>query len=191
MQYLGLPHPIQPWHGSVITMVFQNHVVCCFHPWLHSTGLPGRSKELKVFVAVHIFPPIQQKELYSAFPCPSNPNCVCRSIPSYIWLWFGLAKVIINYTDIVLAPGKIGLLDSFGSSSELRLWGLISAFDFNNPSHGPSGALFCLCRLCRAGTRRALDEGASPPLPSCLPGGGSVQTTLQITQCVAAHPEPV
>lgn len=80
------------------------------------------------------------------------------SIPSYTWLRFGLAKVDINHTDIVLAGTERGLLDSFGSSSDSRHWGLIPAFDFNNPSRGPSGALLCLCHLRRATTCRVLEK---------------------------------
>lgn len=99
------------------------------------------------------------------------------SIPSYTWLRFGLAKVSINHTDIVLAGTKRGLLDSFGSSSDLRCWGLIPAFDFNNPSHGPSGALLCLCHLCRATTYRVLEKsrveqgGADVGQPLMAPWG--------------------
>lgn len=40
------------------------------------------------------FPQIQQKVFYSAFfVSPIQTMCVC-SIPSYTWLWFGLAKWI-------------------------------------------------------------------------------------------------
>lgn len=67
---------------------------------------------------------------------------------------------------------KEGPLDSCGSSSDLRCWGLISAFYFKNSSHGPSG----LCHLCSARTCRALEKSwleqwradlGQPPVAPC------------------------
>lgn len=105
----------------------------------------GKRKEC--VVSLRNFPQIQQNVFYSAFffVLPIQAMCVRSIHMALVWLGkvdFSLfLPVVINYTDIVLAQIVRGLLDSFGGSSKVGHWSLISALDFNIPFHGPSGAL--------------------------------------------------
>lgn len=73
-----------------------------------SLALIGQVDAKERVASLHNFPQIQQKDiLWCIFLSHKSKLCV-HSIPSYTWLWFGLAKVVINYTDIVLAKSARG-----------------------------------------------------------------------------------
>lgn len=167
-KYVGQPevcHTTLRWLWLWLIIQHRLDAIPAQLPGADWTG--GRKKRV---ASLRNFPQIQQKVFYSAFFCLTNPNKVCalHTVIHMALVWLGkvdfslFLPVVINYTDIVLAQSARGLLDSFGGSSKVKLWSLISALDFNIPLRGQSGALFCLCRLCSAGTHGALAEGEQP-----------------------------
>lgn len=132
--------------------------------------LIGQVNAKSVLLLSAIFHRFSRKYFIVHFFCLTNPNnvCVLHTVIHMALVWLGkmdfsqFLPVVINYTDIVLAQSAGGLLDSFGGSSKVGLWNLISVLDFYIPLRDPSGALFCLCRLGSAGIRRALAMGEQP-----------------------------
>lgn len=135
---------------------------CHPHPWLPGTDWTGRCRKKppkpRMF-SPQFFHRFSRKNFIEHFSSHQSKLPAHYSVQSDTWPCLGLAKVVINYTDIALAQSAKGLLDSFRGSSKLTLWSLILALDFNIPLSGPRGALFCLHRLCCAGTRWALVGG--------------------------------
>lgn len=146
-------------------VVFDLHSQCHPRPWLPGTDWTGRCRNPSTppnhacCFSPQFFHRFSGKNFIEHFSSHQSKLPAHYSVQSDTWPCLGLAKVVINYTDIALAQSARGLLDSFKGSSKLTLWSLILALDFNIPLSGPRGALFCLRRLCCAGTRWALVGG--------------------------------
>lgn len=147
-------------HFSWFSLALPAPAGCHPRPWLPATDWTGRCRKKPknqnhaCCFSPQFFHRFSGKNFIEHFSSHQSKLPVHYLVQSDTWPCLGLAKVVINYTDIVLAQSARGLLDSFRGSSKLTLWSLTLALDFNIPLSGPRRALSSVLCTDTLGSRR-------------------------------------